>query len=51
MPDVEWTVPLTVEHATDAADRLTELLGRKVRMPLFISFMPLRPEDPPLRRL
>jgi hypothetical protein len=48
----EWTLSLAQGEVTGAADRLTDLLhtqlGRDSRATLFISFMPLKPSDPPL---
>jgi hypothetical protein len=50
--DDEWSVPLVDGDASDAADRLTDVLhnrlGHDRHAPLFISFMPLNPTDPPL---
>ncbi len=50
--EAEWTVPLTDAGVTTGTDRLIELLyiqlARDMSAPLFISFMPLKPSDPPL---
>ncbi len=44
--------PLTADGVTTGTDRLIELLyvklARDMSAPLFISFMPLKPTDPPL---
>jgi hypothetical protein len=44
----EWTVSLDAQEVTDAADRLTALLDRDPRAPLFITCMPLHPGERPL---